>query len=201
MTPAELFKEYGAIHVKDVVSSDVRNFLTHILLRAKSIGYGKQGDSQVPDSPVVIDHEIIFETLQEKIWPALECIVGFELLPTYSYGRLYQNGNELKRHRDRPACEISVTVQLGRSHNYAWPIYMGNKRYDLAEGDGVIYRGCDIDHWRNPCDGPDGYYSGQVFLHYVDANGPHKNEAYDPKVRSIIPDMYIKHRAHQMEGK
>ena len=78
---------------------------------------------------------------------------------------------------------------------------MGGKRYDLAEGDGIIYRGCEIEHWRNPCDGPDNYYSGQVFLHYVDANGPHKNEVGDSMSRGLTPNMYVKQRSHQMENK
>lgn len=50
---------------------------------------------------------------------------------------LYGNGDELKIHSDRPSCEISVTIQLGRSHHYAWPIFMGGQRFDLAEEDGV----------------------------------------------------------------
>jgi hypothetical protein len=35
------------------------------------------------------------------------------MLPTYSYARIYANGDELKKHRDRPACEVSVTLHLG----------------------------------------------------------------------------------------
>ena len=33
-------------------------------------------------------------------------------------------------------------------------------------------------HWRNKCEIED-YKLGQVFLHYVDANGPYANERYD----------------------
>jgi hypothetical protein len=69
----------------------------------------------------------MFETLQERLWPTIEAAVGEELIPTYSYARLYSNGDVLEKHSDRPACEISVTIQLGRSHHYAWPIYMGDK--------------------------------------------------------------------------
>jgi hypothetical protein len=203
MSPAELFKQYGALHLKDVVSKDLRQFLTHILLRSPFVGYGKTNgsDLQVPGSAASVDHEVVFETLQEQLWPLVEEAVGFELLPTYSYARLYQNGNVLEKHIDRPACEISITVQLGRSHHYAWPIFMGNKRYDLAEGDGVIYRGCDVEHWRDACNGPDGYYSGQVFLHFVDANGKNKSEVGDSSNRKLASNFYVKHRQYQMENK
>ena len=39
---------------------------------------------------------------------------GLDLCPTYSYARLYKkDGDELKRHKDRPSCEISTTINLG----------------------------------------------------------------------------------------
>jgi hypothetical protein len=123
------------------------------------------------------------------------------LFPTYAYARLYSNGDVLEKHKDRPACEISATVQLGRSHHYAWPIYMGGKRYDMAEGDAVLYRGCDIEHWRDACDGPDGYYSGQVFLHFVRKDGPHTDHACDASTRQPWENMFDKHRTFLMENK
>jgi hypothetical protein len=159
----------------------------------------KKGDEQIPNAKAILDHEIMFETLQERLWPTIEAVVGEELLPTYAYARLYSNGDELLKHSDRPACEVSVTIQLGRSHNYAWPIYMGGNRYDMAEGDGVIYKGCDIDHWRNVCDGPADYYSGQVFLHYVRKNGAYAGQAGDSEHRT--PVSYEKNRTLFMETK
>lgn len=196
-----LLDSSGAVHIKDVVPKDLCHFLTHTLLRSASTPESKKGDNQVPSSLVVVDHETVVETLLESLWPKFESLLGMELLPTYAYSRLYSNNDILEKHRDRPACEISATVQLGRSHHYAWPIYMGGQRYDLAEGDAVIYRGCDIDHWRDACDGPPGYYSGQVFLHFVKADGQYSNQAGDSGVRNVWPNMFVKHRAYLMEGK
>ena len=201
MNASELLALNGAIYCKDVIPIDIAQFLTHILMR-KNVVDAHTGDDQVINALAVSSHEIFMDTVHEKIWPMLENIVDQPLLPTYSYGRLYTNENELTKHRDRPACEISVTVQLGRSHNYAWPLYAGNERFDLAEGDGVIYYGCDIEHWRNKCDGPQGYYSGQAFFHYVKANGKHADQANDSTVRPKFPSTgYVKHRAYQMETK
>jgi hypothetical protein len=166
----QIFDTYGSLVVPKLIPIEFCQFFTHILLRQQYVQEIK-GDKQIPNAKAILDHEVMFETLQERLWPRIESIVEEELLPTYAYARLYSNGDVLERHQDRPACEVSVTMQLGRSHHYAWPIYMGGNRYDLAEGDAVIYSGCDIPHWRNKCDGPDGYYSGQVFLHYVRKNG------------------------------
>jgi hypothetical protein len=194
----EMLDKYGAVHLSALLPKEFCQFFTHVLMRQADLN-GKQGDSQIPNAKAVLDHEVMFETLQERLWPVIESVVGEELLPTYAYARLYSNGDELKVHSDRPACEISVTIQLGRSHHYAWPIYMGGQRFDMAEGDGIVYRGCDIDHWREPCSGPNDYYSGQVFLHYVKKNGEYTNEAGDSTVRN--PVTYTKNKTLLMENK
>lgn len=202
MTQAnKLLNAYGAVYLKNAVSKELAIFLTHVLQRAADIPQFARGDGQIPNAKSIMDHEVLFETLLESMWPKFEDVLGFELLPTYAYARLYSNGDVLENHKDRPACEISATIQLGRSHHYAWPIYMDGKRYDMAEGDAVLYRGCDIEHWRDACAGPDGYYSGQVFLHFVCKDGPHTNHACDPLNRQPWENMFYKHRTFLMEGK
>ena len=189
------------LYVKNFVSKELCYFLTNVLLRQSVLEPGHK-DTQVPTAKSVMGHEVVFETLQERMWPAMEELLGEELIPTYSYARLYSNGDDLKPHIDRPACEISATVQLGRSHQYAWPIYMGGRRVDMAEGDAVIYKGCEIEHWRNVCDGPEEYYSGQAFLHYVRANGPYASEhGCDITTRPLIKNMYVKNRTILMDTK
>jgi hypothetical protein len=197
-----ILDKHGAFLCKDVVSKEMAHFLTHVMCRKYGIeGNSNANDGQVPNALALIHHDLFLETLHEQIWPKLEYILGEELLPTYTYARLYSNGDVLEKHTDRPACEVSITVQLGRSHNYAWPIYAGPYRYDLSEGDGVIYKGCDIEHWRNACDGPNDYYSGQAFFHFVKKNGKHKKEFCDSKNRKVTGDFYIKNRTHLMESK
>jgi hypothetical protein len=183
--------------ITNLIPKEFCQFYTHVLM-LKSL-QPKELDPQVPDSLAKLDHEIMFDTVLERLWPTVESIAGEELLPTYAFSRLYVNGNTLEKHTDRPACEVSVTIQLGRSHHYAWPIYVGNDRYDLAEGDGVLYYGCAAEHWRNVCDGPPGYYSGQLFLHYVRKNGAYSDQAGDPMNRQ--PPAFMKNRTYLMEGK
>lgn len=175
-----MLNKNGAVIIPKLIPIEFCQFFTHVLLRQQYVQETK-GDAQVPNAAAIINNRdsLIFETLQERVWPRIESIVGEELLPTYSYARLYSNGDELKIHTDRPACEISATIQLGRSHHYSWPIYMGGQRFDLAEGDAVIYKGCEIEHYRKICDGPDNYYSGQVFIHFVRKNGEFAGHSKD----------------------
>jgi hypothetical protein len=127
-----------------------------------------------------------FDKLLEDCLPYFEQASGLTLYPTYSYARLYnQQGEELKNHRDRPACEISATITLGFDGD-VWSIYMGDsedktngKKIEMDVGDAVMYRGMDKWHWREPYF--EGKWQAQVFLHYVDQNGPHAEWKYDKR--------------------
>ncbi len=189
--------QHSLLHLRKLVPPEFCHFFTHVLMRQADLN--PSGDDQIPNAKSILSHEYMFETLHERLWPVLERAVTDELIPTYAYARLYSNGDVLEKHTDRSACEVSITIQLGRSHHYSWPIYMGGHRFDLAEGDGVVYPGCDIEHWRDKCDGPDGYYSGQVFLHFVRKNGPFASEVGDNTIRNKYS--YGKNRTMLMEVK
>ena len=97
----------------------------------------------------------------------MEQETGLKLLPTYSFWRMYTYGAELKKHTDRPACEVSVTVMIG-SDGTPWPIYMNGTEINLEPGDAAIYSGCEVEHWREEFKGD---WQAHTFLHYVDKNG------------------------------
>ena len=98
-----------------------------------------------------------------------------KLYPTYAYWRYYVFGATLAKHVDRPACEISVTACIKKYDN--WPIVVERNKFELQEGDAVLYAGCEQKHWRP------GVYKGegmaQVFFHYVNQNGPFSHHQYD----------------------
>ena len=83
----------------------------------------------------------------------------------------------LEKHKDRPSCEISVTIMID-SDKTKWPIYIEGNAVELESGDAVVYLGCDLDHWRNEFLGD---YHVQSFLHYVDKNGPNKEWFMDKR--------------------
>lgn len=202
---AEAFAKQGYIHIKDVVSKELSHFITHVLMRSRFHTYGEArgNDKQTPDAISIVDRTSYLEAVQEEIWPYVEQIVGEELLPTYSYARLYKTGNTLPYHSDKDSCEVSITIQLGRSHHYAWPIRMGDELLYLNEGDGVIYAGNRILHGRDVCEGPKNYYSGQLFCHYVRKNGPHASLANDLANRNgnVPQDFFVRFPTYLMDNK
>ena len=118
----------------------------------------------------------LIQTFLKNKKKILEKNVNLKLHETYTFWRCYTYGADLKKHKDRPSCEISVTVFIGSDGEHEWPIYMDGKKVNLKVGDGVIYRGCDIEHWRETYKGD---YHIQAFLHYVDANGKYANHKGD----------------------
>ena len=110
-------------------------------------------------------------------------------------------GNELKRHIDRPSCEISATLNLGGD---MWPIYLKNikgvsKQVKLNPGDLLIYSGSDLEHWRDPFEKE---MCGQVFFHYNDANGMHgEQNRYDTRPHLGLPTFTKKQAKFTRHGK
>ena len=144
-------------------------------------------DRQVPNTPGGYG-DPAFDGLLEYLRPRIEESAGLALFPTYSYFRLYKRGDVLKRHRDRPACEISVTLNFGQTPDEPWPIYVehdaGRYQAQLSPGDALIYRGCDCYHWREPYHGS---RLAQGFLHYVDRDGPHADLKFDRRKSLMRP--------------
>ena len=70
-----------------------------------------QDDSQIPNTPAKYNYLPFLELLCEKT-PEVSKIIDETVLPTYCYARVYKNGDVLKKHTDRDACEISLTLQL-----------------------------------------------------------------------------------------
>ena len=166
--------------IKNLISPTEAHEIAEIIRNSPK----NDGDDQVPNShsyynlPVC---NILLGRLLDKVSDA----AGKTLRPSYTYCRVYLKGADLKPHKDRPSCEYSVTLNLSQTH--AWPIYMGKRAVVQHPGDGVLYKGCEIEHSRKEFEG-DEYV--QVFLHYVDAEGPHKDHVYDQKKQNPEANTY-----------
>ena len=194
------FNKYQVI--KKAISYELANFIfNYFLLKRDAVKYmydnnitydngmlGTWTDKQIPDTySHYADH--VMETLLVKVLPIMAQETGLELIPTYSYARVYKKGDILYRHKDRPSCEISTTVHLG---GHQWPIFIDGSGADnilsghepttivkpnapagtkviLDVGDMLVYSGCELEHWREPLEGE---VCAQVFLHYNHVNGP-----------------------------
>lgn len=161
---------------RKVISKELADFLFSYLRIKKQTFYtlkrmninnkllGFDGDEQAPGTYSCYS-DIAMETLLALTNKVLEKKTKLKLSPTYTYTRLYKNGDILKKHKDRFSCEISGTLNLGGD---MWPIYLENTKgkkikVELNAGDALLYSGTILPHWREPFEG---YMCGQVFLHY-----------------------------------
>jgi len=191
------FNKYQVI--KNAIGYDLANFIfNYFLLKRDAVKYmydnnitydngmlGTWTDKQIPNTySHYADH--VMETLLMKTLPVMQKETGLELVPTYSYARAYKKGDILKRHKDRPSCEISTTIHLGGDQ---WSIFIDptgsnnvideyknimkpdapqGVKVDLDVGDMLVYSGCELEHWREEFKGN---VCVQVFLHYNHVNG------------------------------
>ncbi|UDY33948.1 hypothetical protein [Dermatobacter hominis] len=145
-------------------------------------------DSQVPGSYKVYGSPV-FDALLPMLVPVVSEVVGREVVPTYTFTRLYRRGQELVAHRDRPACEHSMSLHIASSGPSEWPLWFrkdaeASRSVVLEPGDAVVYRGNDVLHWRRPLE--DDWYL-QCFLHFVDAEGPYRDERFDRRPGLGLP--------------
>ena len=186
------------VHLKGFLDKDNCRELTNELKRLVA-GQKTVKDEQCPSSEAV-HGAIAFDSLLVQLLPHFEKASGKRLYPTYSYARLYAPGEELAIHTDRPSCEISATLTLGFDGD-VWPIFMGDEggvnasEIKMDVGDAVLYRGMDKYHWRNKY--TEGKWQAQVFLHYVDADGPHKEWKFDKRAGLNLPQEELRYRVFQ----
>ena len=176
------FKKNKYIVIRQVISKELTNFIYDYFSLKRKVAqalyetrfispftdyFGRWNDDQVPNT---YSHygDIAMETLLQNLKPVMEKETKLKLSPTYSYARIYKNGDVLARHKDRFSCEISTTLNLGGD---SWPIYLdptskfgqAGIKIELKPGDMLVYSGCELEHWREEFKGQN---CGQVFLHY-----------------------------------
>jgi hypothetical protein len=214
-----MFKKKKYQVIKGALSKELSNFIfNYMMLQRDAVDFMIKHNKLNPYNPFIgtrTDQQIpgayskyadwVMETLLQFMRPIMKAKTGMDLVPTYSYTRLYEKGNILHRHKDRPSCEISTTLHLGGD---PWPIYLDptgannilsgtetttivkseapkGVRVDLKVGDMLIYSGCELEHWREPFQGN---ICSQVFLHYNHANGPFaQTNLYDKRPLLGIP--------------
>ena len=170
--------------VRNAIQKDICKFLETYFLEKEKVAklylttefisrfnkeYGGFNDPQAPGAYSLYGStagDIILKQLKPKV----EKITKTKLYETYSYMRTYNQGNELKKHKDRSSCKISTTINLGGE---IWPIFIqtdpnqGSKNIKnkdeiiknyipgtkkgtkiiLKQGDMLVYKGFDLEQW------------------------------------------------------
>jgi len=217
------YKKNGYLIVRNYISSEWADCLCFFFLKAKANNQTNQ-DTMSPGAHCYVGANPFELLLDYKTDFLKKTLKWKSLVPTYSYGRIYQNGSTLIHHIDRPSCQLSVTLNLGGKYKTPWSLWVAEKGhlktqslYDkgmtedqinfafgyinpdrsinrvapiqspdeewseivLEKGDAMIYMGMLLPHWRNPWVCEKHEYQAQLFMHYIDEQGPFKKWKYD----------------------
>jgi len=180
------FKDNGFVVLRNVISSQTLAMLTNyywFLMRHQKLerfptSLGKYGD--LLSESLLVGYQKIFEE-----------IIGCSLYPSFSFMRLYYRNSLLDKHKDREGSEFAVSIAIDYDTEDIWPLYLkdlNGKEHDLKldRGDLVLYRGCELIHWREAYQGKS---SLQLFLFYVDTEGPMKQFKFDTRKQLGDPSM------------
>lgn len=176
------FDKNGFYVIREALPESLRRFLEEYFNIINAANMMENGDAQVPGSKCVYG-DPAFDSLLSVLLPYFSRDLNKELIPQYSYARIYHEGDELLPHLDRNECEISATICI-HSDSIVWPIYFNNKEMNdgkevvLNPGDLCVYKGTEMVHFREKYYGSTQY---QIFLHYTDANGPFNNVKFDSR--------------------
>jgi hypothetical protein len=173
------FREKGYAPLANLIHpfnlAALRRYYRHAIRR----GAIRLGDEQSPRRYVAYN-ESVARFFHHQIANVVGAMVGEAIKPSYVYLASYLSGAELKKHTDRQQCEFSVTLCLDFSPEpllaTSWPIRLdtleGAVTVYQALGDGLVYRGTKVPHYRNAL--AEGHTSTSIFFHYVpaDFSGP-----------------------------
>jgi hypothetical protein len=210
-TKNEEFEKNGWLFVPNLINSqelicDVPDIRGNIFFHGSMYDFHHEGDEGQVEGSLSRYNYPPYKKIHYEVKRKLENLIGKELYPTYYYERFYFPGQGLPPHVDRGSCEISVSVHIGTNLKDPWPFWIKScdelgknndtiKHGDImkvrtSSGDGIIYKGCERPHWRQPMPGvkrnkvrkmfgnKELYYH-QVFFHYVLANGIRSHFAWD----------------------
>lgn len=181
----EFFNSRGYFLINNVVDPTMASIINLYTLFDENNNYDPEEEGELVPGAHSKYGDSLMESLLLHIQPIVEMNTGLSLFPTYSYYRVYRNGDSLRPHTDRPSCEISATLCIGYNYEVgpmgSWPIFIGDEGFAMVPGDMVVYKGIELNHYRNPFEAKPGEFHSQVFLHYVDQNGPYTDYKFDKR--------------------
>ena len=198
------FQNNGYAHIRELVAPEIaRAFVA----RLKEATGGRPIPLSKPQPfPAVLKHPAFdvpsdsFRPMETFLWgltPIMSQLVGRDLLPSYTYFRIYLKGDICRVHSDRSSSEFGLSMTLEYSDDQIWDLQLGKERIDslyplsddfgtmdyasieMGVGDAVLYQGSHYAHGRmqpNP-----NAWSAHLFLFFVDRNGPYSKHAFDEK--------------------
>jgi hypothetical protein len=162
--------------LREIVPAAQREELRHFVRELIARGYfPPPGDGQV-ERRSAIHNQPTIGSIHHGLAQIVSSVCAAPVKDSYCYLGCYEEGSVLERHKDRPQCAYNLSLVLDMQgpggEPPPWPIYLeidGRAEAVLLEvGDGLVYSGTDIWHWRDAL--PPGHKAIVCFYHFVPAD-------------------------------
>lgn len=175
------FQKNGFVRIKNVLTPEILELYKSWIDISYS-GMRSEETSSYLSGPI---HAVMPNPMDDSLLlyckHVAEGVFGVDdLIPSYAYSREYFKGSELMIHRDRNACQYSLTVTMckrGKGTSLLWFSEEEDGKdaeyVDMNEGDIIVFNGGSEYggkwHWREPLELDS---MVQLFLHYVHPDTP-----------------------------
>jgi len=182
----EAFRDNQYLILQAVLADPLRSVAHEYAIKRALLSRETTSAGAAPGTPSFYADPLM-DTLLDLFHSVAETFSGLELFPTFSDLRVYGRGAIVNPHTQRPAGEVTLSVNVGCDATKIWPFYLGTRHglqaVSLTPGDGVLYFGCESPHWRGEFEGE---YQVQAFFHYVNRRGPNAEWKFDKRpMRSV----------------
>jgi hypothetical protein len=175
MNYPEKFKDNNYFFVPELLDKHLVKFLASYYQAAKD---GHVGFFDLDPTSLNCNGDAVADAVLYLMRDKLEKLTGLELLPSYSFVRIYRQGEKVGKHTDGPENQISCTMCVSRDE-VDWPLFVSFKGVEdsfvMQPGDGVIYRGYEVNHWRDKFSGEN---QVQVIIGLVEKGSEFEDKKY-----------------------
>jgi hypothetical protein len=163
----------GRVVLRGLLPRDLASSLGAYIEERIKEGHLNFGDLQSKGRFYECNNPVV-RLFHHRLTGAVSRLAGRKLKPSLSYISAYRSGAELPEHVDRHQLDwsISLTVFTRPAAARSWPLFMKKAAsrerpvpVRLDVGDGVLYRGTQVSHFRRPL--PAGRVYTSVVLSYV----------------------------------
>jgi len=174
-TVAELaapFQERGYVPLTGLlhpfhVASLRRYFRELIAAGAFETGKGRYANCDLEHN------EPVARFFHHQLASVISDLAGEPVRPSFVFICSYRGGAELYKHTDREQCEFTISLCVDFMPEprgvTRWPLYLETKKgrvvIQQALGDGLLFRGRELPHYRKPL--PNGCTSTSLLFHFV----------------------------------
>jgi hypothetical protein len=169
-TPSIRRSGYGI--VRDILPPELLRSVQEYYRELIANGFLPLGDGQ--SLRFTLHNEPLALWLHQHTVPLISRIIPEPIKPSYTYLGFYLGGAVLEKHTDREQCEYTLSLTINATPSAAaadaWPLYADLKNGTTVEallgaGDGLIFKGRELPHYRHRLD--ENRTSSSIFFHYV----------------------------------